>query len=115
MNQVDSSIEQLIDAVKNSEEYKAYQKVKARLSKEPDKERALHQFRKKNYILQSKGNKADLFEEVDFLSWDFEELRVQPTVEEYLAAELAFCRMVQDINRKFSGSLDFDLGFVLEM
>lgn len=54
---------------------------------------------------------VDLFTETDRLEREFAPLRAEPYVNEYLAAELAVCRMVQHINYRLMEEIEFDLGF----
>ena len=48
---------------------------------------------------------------MDRLEGEFAPLRAQPYVNEYLAAELAVCRMIQRINYGLMMEIEFDLGF----
>ena len=43
---------------------------------------------------------------------DLAKFRENPIVDEFLTAELALCRMVQNINWKLIGALDFDVDFI---
>lgn len=113
MDRIDHSLEHLIDEIKNSNEYIMYQELKAKIKEEPEKEQAIHRFREQNYLLQ-KSKDVDLFDEIDQIWREYESLRMQPLVEEFLAAELALCRTIQKINLKMVSSLDFDMGFLDE-
>jgi hypothetical protein len=42
------------------------------------------------------------------LQREFESIREIPLVEDFLAAELAFCRMMQGLNNKVADALEFD-------
>ena len=41
-------------------------------------------------------------------------LAVNPVAEEFMTAELAFCRLLQKINFRLVGGLNFEVGFVNE-
>lgn len=110
MYQIEESLENLVHAVKNSQEYKDYQKMQALIHLEPEKERAVHEFRRRNFELH-KCRDVDLYTEMDRLEKEFAPLRAEPYVNEYLAAELAVCRMVQRINYRLMEEIEFDLGF----
>ena len=110
MNEMNTALNELVQAIKDSQEYKRYQLVREELHKEPELERKVHEFRKKNFQIQNSGN-VNLFDEVDRLEQENTELRRKPIVEEYLSAELAFCRIVQRVNWILIEQLDFDLGF----
>lgn len=110
MYQIEESLENLVRAVKESAEYKEYQRMRELIHMEPEKERAIHEFRRRNFELQ-KCRDIDLYTEMDHLEKEFEPLRAEPYVNEYLAAELAVCRMVQTINYRLMEEIEFDLGF----
>lgn len=110
MDEMNTALDGLVRAIKDSSEYTRYQRAREELHKEPELERCIHEFRKKNFQIQNSGN-VNLFDEVDQLEKENTELRRKPVVEEYLSAELAFCRVVQRINWTLIEQLDFDLGF----
>ena len=110
MNELDESLAKLIDVVKNSPEYKEYQRIRELVRQEPEKERAINEFRRRNFELHKYRN-VDLYAEMDRLEGEFASLRAEPYVNEYLAAELAVCRMIQKINYGIMTEIEFDLGF----
>ncbi len=110
MDQVEMILGQLVDAVKDSQEYKEYQRVREQLHAVPERERAVTEFRRRNFELQKRRD-VDLYTEVDRLEREFAPLRLEPFVNEYLAAELAVCRMIQSINYRLMSEIEFDLGF----
>ena len=74
-------------------------------------EQAIHEFRRRNFQMRKDGENLDLYEEIDRLGEEFAKLRSEPLVNEYLAAELAVCRLFQKINRSLLEQVEFDLGF----
>ncbi len=110
MDQIDECVGKLIEAVKNSPEYKEYQRIRELVHQEPEKEKAINEFRRRNFELHKCRN-VDLYAEMNRLEGEFAPLRAQPYVNEYLAAELAVCRMVQRINFSLMREIEFDLGF----
>ena len=110
MDQIDECVGNLIEVVKNSPEYKEYQRMRELVRQEPEKEKAINEFRKRNFELHKCRN-VDLYAEMNRLEGEFAPLRAQPYVNEYLAAELAVCRMVQRINYGLMREIEFDLGF----
>lgn len=110
MDQLGESIANLIEVVKNSPEYKEYQRMRELVHQEPEKEKAINEFRRRNFELHKCRN-VDLYAEMNRLEGEFAPLRAQPYVNEYLAAELAVCRMVQRINYSIMMEIEFDLGF----
>ena len=53
----------------------------------------------------------DLYEETDRMENEYRELRKNPMVSEYLAAENALCKIVQQINWTLIEGLEFEVGF----
>ena len=105
MEQMREALDALLAAIRSSEEYKNYQDIKARIHEKPEVEKRVAEFRKRNYQLQNQKD-ADLFGEMDKL-----EREKSKICENSLAAELAFCRVIQEINWEFVEKLDFEVGF----
>ena len=106
MRQIEESLEMLVESVKESLEYKEYLRIRELIHKEPERERAIHEFRRRNFELH---RRRDV--ETDRLEREFAPLRSEPYVNEYLAAELAVCRIIQRINYRLMEEIEFDLGF----
>ena len=110
MNQIEEKLEALVREVKESAVYQEYQRVRELVHQEPEKEKAVHAFRRRNFELHKRRD-VDLYTEMDRLEKEFAPLRAEAYVNEYLAAELAVCRMVQHINYRLMEEIEFDLGF----
>ncbi len=110
MNQIEEKLEALVREVKESAVYQEYQRVRELVHQEPEKEKAVHEFRRRNFELHKRRD-VDLYTEMDRLEKEFAPLRAETYVNEYLAAELAVCRMVQHINYRLMEEIEFDLGF----
>ena len=82
MSRMDEAMQELVDAIKFSEEYIRYQDIKNRVHDATDK-----------------------------MEQEYREFRKNPLVAEYLAAENAFCRVVQKVNWTLIEELDFEVGF----
>lgn len=107
MDSIDECLDALVDAVLSSEEYRQYRALQEQISLEPEKEKAINNFRRRNYLLQKNKDNIDLFDEIDKLEQEFREFLQEPLVEEYLSAELSVCRLVQRINRKLMEQIKF--------
>ena len=99
MEQMREALDALLAAIRSSEEYKNYQDIKARIHEKPEVEKRVAEFRKRNYQLQDK------------LEREKSKICENSLAAEYLAAELAFCRVIQEINWEFVEKLDFEVGF----
>ena len=102
---------QLNACIKDSDVYRNYQYCKDKLRQKPDKLQQLMEFRKKNYLLQNSQGTVDLYEETDRMENEYREFRKNPMVSEYLAAENALCKIVQQINWTLIEGLEFEVGF----
>lgn len=50
MSRMDEAMQELVDAIKFSEEYIRYQDIKNRVHNQPQLEQQIHAFRHKNYL-----------------------------------------------------------------
>lgn len=72
----------------------------------PELKAQLDEYRRRNYELQSSDD-AEL-EKIEQLEREYSALRENQLVEDFLAAELAFCRLMQEVNLQVTDSLDFE-------
>ena len=98
MAQLDKELGTFIEAIKNTEAYKEYQQQKERMRAYPDLKAKIDEYREKNYRLQNSENRDSLFEEIDNFILEYERFREIPMVHDFLEKELAYCRMIQQIN-----------------
>ncbi len=109
MSHVQEVTKELITAIEESPEYIRYQKAKAEINKYPILKAKADEFRKCNYELQN--SHKDIFEEADKLQQEYAEVIDNSFVREYLTAEHAFCRVLQQINWQMIETLDFEADF----
>lgn len=109
MNHVQEVTKTLITAIEESEEYIRYQKAKEEILKYPLLKAKVDEFRKRNYEMQN--TRVDIFEEADKLQQQYAQVIENPIVREYLTAENAFCRIIQQINWQLIEALDFEADF----
>lgn len=67
MNEIGRCTQALTEAVRNSSEYKRYQRIRAEVLEHPDVAKRLHEFRMKNYLIQNSQDNIDLYTETDKL------------------------------------------------
>ena len=106
MSNVDNEVNQLIYAIKDSVVYQEYHRKLAEVRQYPEIKRKIDEFRTRNFELQNSQDFA--LEKLEQLEKEYEEFRENTLVSEFLAAELAFCRMMQDINNQITEALQFD-------
>lgn len=85
MSRMDEAMQELVEAVKFSEEYIRYQDIKNRVHNQPQLEEQIHAFRQKNYLLQNSDGNVDLYDATDKMEQEYREFRKNPLVAEYLA------------------------------
>ncbi|MCM1160191.1 MAG: YlbF family regulator [Roseburia sp.] len=110
MTQYDQELETFIKAVKNTDAFIEYEKQKERIKAYPDLKARLDEFRERNYRLQTSENTNELFEEIDKFTIEYEAFREIPMVHDFLQKELAYCRMIQQINDRLlkAFAVDFE-------
>lgn len=101
-----NAIETYVDAIKRSKEYREYMAALAGIKEVPGLKEQVDEFRKQNFIMQNSENAT--FETLEDFEKEYEEFRENPLVEDFLAAELAFCRMMQYNNSLILEALHFE-------
>ena len=91
---VNQAVEQMVQAIRNTDAYLEYQKQLARVKEQPELKRQIDEFRTRNFELQT--SKDTNFDKLDQFTRENEAFRENPLVSDFLAAELAFCRMMQE-------------------
>ena len=99
MSQIEDAMDGLMTAIRNSEEFIRYQAIKEKVHGFPKLES------------QNSQGTVDLYEETDRMENEYREFRKNPMASEYLAAENALCKIVQQINWTLIEGLEFEVGF----
>ncbi len=106
MNNVDGATQQLITEILESDTYKEYKVQCAKVGVDPDLKEQIDEFRRRNYEMQMDQDCA--LDKIDQFEKEFASFREKPLVADFLAAELAFCRMIQSINLKIVEAIQFE-------
>ncbi len=106
MNLINKNIQLLISVIKKSDTYKEYKKQEEIIGSNPELRERVDQFRANNFKLQNEAGKENLFHVAELLARESAELRRVPEVNAYLDAELALCRMMQNICRQLTEGID---------
>lgn len=106
MSSIDEAMNQLIAAIKESDAYRDYLTQLERVKQQPGLKEQIDDYRARNYEMQTGGDAA--FEKIAQFEREYEEFRENPYVSDFLAAELAFCRMMQDINLRITEAMNFE-------
>ncbi len=111
LSQTELMAKKLADALMVSDEYKRFKSAEKKLKDFPGLYDEVNRFRKSNLDMQQDEN-ADLFATTDRIEQEYQELRENKYVQDFLTAELAFCRLYQRINYTILENLDFDVDFL---
>ena len=103
---VNQAVEQMVQAIRNTDAYLEYQKQLARVKEQPELKRQIDEFRTRNFELQT--SKDTNFDKLDQFTRENEAFRENPLVSDFLAAELAFCRMMQEIGLYVTDQMHFE-------
>ena len=72
----------------------------------PDLKAKIDDYRVRNFELQMSEDNA--LDKIDQFEREYANFRENPLVSDFLAAELAFCRMIQDINTQIAEAMHFE-------
>ena len=106
--EVQKALEQLAQAIKDSDIYREYRRQSEKVDNTGDMREKIDKYRVRNFELQNSVQTEDLLDKLDAFEREYEKFREDPLVEEFLDAELAFCRMMQEIDVKLAEAMDFE-------
>lgn len=106
MSDIDNAVNQLISSVRESAIYNEYAKQLAEVKKHPGLKEQIDEFRKRNFALQTGADFAP--DKLESFEKEYADFRENPLVSDFLAAELAFCRMMQEINIRITEAMQFE-------
>lgn len=106
MKELDSAIADYIAAIKATQVYQEYVRQKERVRQFPDLKEQIDTFRRRNYELQMSADND--FNRIDSFEKEYEDFRENPVVADFLAAELAFCRMMQKADLAIVEAMEFE-------
>lgn len=107
MSKIDSALEQLIATLLSSEEYLAYDEQRNKVKKDPELKAKIDEFRERNFLIQISDDDNTL-EQLDAFEKEYSDFRENPLVADFLAAELEFCRMMQNVNMRITEAVHFE-------
>ncbi len=102
---MDEALQTYIDMVLKSPEYLEYVRQRERVLAVPGLKAQVDEFRIRNYQMQV--SRDMVFEKIEAFEREFADFRDNPIVDGFLAAELAFCRMMQEHYGKVLDAVNF--------
>ena len=106
--QIEEATKKFAAYIQESDTYKEYLYQREKLKKQPDLYDKVNEYRKKSFDLQNESDSEDLFDRMEAFEREYAKFRENPMVEDFLRAEIAFCRMMQDINVLLTAEIDFE-------
>lgn len=103
---MEQTLQAYIDKLLESEEYLEYALQRDRVKEQPELKAQIDAFRIRNYEMQT--SKDMVFEKIEAFEREYEDFTEIPLVADFLAAELAFCRMMQRHNGRIMEAIDFE-------
>ena len=97
MKQVEMYTKQLVRAIQESQEYQEFCRVRDELRQQPELRARMNEMRRMNFELQSTAPSEELYR-----------------ADEFLKAELAVCRMLQQISNEITAAVDLDTKEIAE-
>lgn len=108
MTEVDNELFVLIEAVRHSETYKEYDRKRIALKSDPELKKRVDNYRTEIYRLQTMPDDGTLEDRIDAFEQSNLDLTEEPRAREFLEAELALCRMLQEIVDRVVSGIDFE-------
>lgn len=103
---VNQAVEQMVQAIRNTDAYLEYRRQLGRIKEQPELKKQIDDFRTRNFELQT--SKDTNFDKIDQFTRENEAFRENPLVSDFLAVELAFCRMMQEIGLYVTDQMKFE-------
>jgi cell fate (sporulation/competence/biofilm development) regulator YlbF (YheA/YmcA/DUF963 family) len=94
--------------IQKSDVYQEYRTQLEALKNEPELYERVNQYRMKNFELQTAEPCDGLLDKMDRLEQEYEAMIENPLACDFLRAELAFCRLMQNINKCITSTLEFE-------
>jgi len=108
---IENKVRELREAILNSEEYQNHQKYMQVLREDAELYKKVNDLRKTTFILQNGNNQQEQKQKLEEAAMEFENLRRDGRVENFLQNELDLCRLLQQINRLIYESIDMGIDF----
>lgn len=103
---MERALDTYIQAILESPEYKKYAEILDKVKLYPDLKEQIDEFRTRNFEMQRSEDTA--FEKLEAFERQYGNFMDIPMVAEFLEAELAFCRMMQQNNNVIMNAVRFE-------
>ena len=106
--QVNKSVNGLIDAIRNSDVYLEFMAAQQEVSRIEGLQEKIDAYRMENYRMQQEFQGEELLRKTEEFTRKYASFREDPVIDHFLSSELAFCRMVQDVWNELLKKLELD-------
>ena len=106
---ISSSLEKLINSMKDSEIYHNYVEASEAVSKVPGLQERIDEYRRNNFLIQQNHEGGELLQKVEDFELNTAAFRAEPLVDKYLCAERDFVKLKQDIDNRMLAELEFSI------
>ena len=96
------------ELLRKTDIYLEYTEARNAIKQDPELYRKVNEFRQRNFDLQHNTREEDLMDAADAFERENEEFRANPLVDRFLGAELALCRMLQEVSLQVIEEMDFE-------
>lgn len=104
-----SSLDELINSIKDSEIYQNYVAASEAVGREPGLQERIDEYRKNNFLVQQNYEGEELLQKVEEFELSTAAFRAEPLVDRYLCAERDFVKLKQDIDDRILSELEFSV------
>lgn len=108
MNTLEDIVDTLICMIKESRTFKEYERTKELLKQDAELKSKVDAYRAENYKLQNMEDDGHLGERIERFASDNAYLTDQVVVRQFLDAELALCRLLQEITGEIMDSIPLE-------
>lgn len=98
-----------VEKILETDVYKAYVAARDEIKKNEPLYQQVNDFRRENFDIQNNTAEEHMMDAVEAFEAKYEDFRANPLVDHFLSAELAFCRMMQEITLQITDEVDFEL------
>ncbi len=106
---ISSSLEKLINSIKDSDIYHSYEEASAAVSQVPGLQERIDEYRRNNFLIQQNHEGGELLQKVEDFELNTAAFRAEPLVDKYLCAERDFVKLKQDIDNRMLAELEFSI------
>ena len=96
------------ELLRKTDIYLEYTEARNAIKQDPELYRQVNEFRQRNFDLQHNTREEDVMDAADAFERENEEFRANPLVDRFLGAELALCRMLQEVSLQVIEEMDFE-------